>query len=202
MKRQKGGESELVFFISHANVLINPEIPVPEWKLSDKGVIRHKEFNKNQFVRNIEMIFCSQEQKAIDGAKILSDYLNIEFKQIESLGEMDRSSTGYLGEEEFQETANMFFANPNESIRGWEKATEAQERIVTTTKHLINQEQKKGNIAIISHGGVGSLLLCYLLNKNISREFDQPFNGGGNYFCFERETLKVIHKWKDISKID
>ncbi|MFK7908889.1 MAG: histidine phosphatase family protein [Chitinophagales bacterium] len=189
----------LVFFISHANVFIDPKTPVPQWGLSEKGKQQHRKFNTNDAVKNIQHIYCSNEQKSIDGAMILAQSLNLSFHQEESLGEMDRSSTGYLKEAEFQKTVNDFFANPELSIRGWEKAVDAQKRIIDTIKKIISKESNQDNIAIVSHGGVGALTLAYLLGENISRKFDQPFNGGGNYFCFDKKTLKVIHGWRDIS---
>ncbi len=196
---KKGFSNGLVFFISHANVLIDPKMPVPQWALSEKGKQRHRDFNANEIVKNIRSIYSSNEQKAIDGAMILAESLSLNFRQEELLGEMDRSSTGYLKEEEFQKTVNDFFANPESSIRGWEKAVDAQRRIVKTIKEIINKEPNQGDIAIVSHGGVGALALAYLLGEDISRKFDQPFNGGGNYFCFDKKTLKVVHTWRDIS---
>lgn len=190
---------ELVVFISHANVVVNPEIPVPDWGLSEKGIQRHETFNRHPLVESISSIYSSKEQKAVDAATILSRHIQHAFQQIEELGEMDRSSTGYLVEKEFEETADRFFASPYTSIRGWEKAIDAQRRIVGIVKEIIKTDQNAGNIAIVSHGGVGALLLCYLLDKSISRKFDQPANGGGNYFCFGRNSLKVKSRWQDIS---
>ena len=46
------------------------------------------------------------------------------------IGENDRSATGFLPREEFWATADLFFAHPTESIRGWERAIDAQARIV------------------------------------------------------------------------
>lgn len=197
---QNNNDLDLVFFISHANVAIDPDIPVPNWGLSEKGMLRHQKFNENKLVKNISAIYSSKEQKAIDAAQILSKHTGLNFQQLEALGEIDRSSTGYLAEDEFQATVNLFFENPDTSIRGWERAIDAQKRIVKAIKNIITLEKEKKDIAIVAHGGVGALLLSYLLKKDISRKFDQPFNGGGNYFCFERSTLKVRHDWKDISR--
>jgi len=188
-----------VVFISHANVVINPNIPVPDWGLSEKGKSRHHKFNENSTLQGVRSVYSSMEQKAIDGGKILANFLDLELIQIESLGENDRSSTGYLKEKEFQQTANQFFENPTISVRGWEKAIEAQKRIVDAVEKIIQSDQGTGDIAIVSHGGVGTLLMCHLLNKGISRSFDQPPNGGGNYFVFEKESRRLLEQWKDIS---
>ena len=40
-------------------------------------------------------------------------------------------------------------------------------------------------IAVVAHGGVGALLIVRLLGQPISRRFDQPAAGGGNFFAFD-----------------
>jgi hypothetical protein len=44
--------------------------------------------------------------------------------------ENDRSATGFLPPDEFETVANRLFAEPLVSIRGWERAIDAQLRIV------------------------------------------------------------------------
>jgi broad specificity phosphatase PhoE len=92
--------------------------------------------------------------------------------------------------------ATRFFNNPTQSIEGWERAIDAQARIVRAIKSLTNEDSTEGDIAIVSHGGVGTLLLCYLSRSAIDRSMDQPGGGGGNYFSFDRESLKLIHGWR------
>ncbi len=188
-----------IFFITHANVIVDPNLPVPDWGLSDKGKERHIIFNSNPEIDNITAVYSSYEQKAIEGGVILSNHLGIELQKVESLKENDRSSTGFLYEEEFQTTANIFFAKPYASVRGWERAIDAQKRIVAALETIISNEKSEGDIAIVAHGGVGALLFCYLKGKEISRQYDQPPNGGGNFFTFYKDNLKIIHDWEDIS---
>ncbi|WP_324024606.1 histidine phosphatase family protein [Maribacter sp. BPC-D8] len=191
-----------ILFITHANVVVDPNKPVPEWGLSQKGKERHLLFNSNTETKNITAVYASYEQKAIDGGLILSNHLGIALQKIESLKENDRSSTGFLYEEEFQATANDFFANPNQSIRGWEKAINAQNRIVSAMKNIISTDKSSGDIAVVAHGGVGTLLFCFLAGKEISRQYDQPPNGGGNFFTFYIDNFEIIHDWRDIGLAD
>nr|WP_052389714.1 hypothetical protein [Belnapia moabensis] len=55
-----------------------------------------------------------------------------------------------------------------------------------------------GDIAVIAHGGVGTLLLCRLRGDPIGRQHDQPLNNGSNYFAFDAATRRVLHGWKAI----
>ena len=50
-----------------------------------------------------------------------------------------------------------------------------------------------GDVAIVAHGGVGTLLLCALSGVEITRALDQP--GHGHRFALERESRRVIHGW-------
>lgn len=117
---------------------------------------------KQDWIKDINSIYSSKEQKSIDGAEIISQFMSLEYKLLEDLGENDRSSTGFLYKDKFDEMVKKFFNNPQISVEGWESASAAaQERIVKTVRKIIKDE-KQFPIAIISHGGVSGLLLCYI----------------------------------------
>jgi broad specificity phosphatase PhoE len=147
---------------------------------------------------HVEAIYCSTEQKAVDGAAILSEALSIPFHRVAALGENDRSATGYLPKAEFEATVDAFFARPHESIRGWERAIDAQARIVEAVAHLASTTPGAGPIAVVSHGGVGALLLCSLTGGLISRTAEQPGVSGGNYFLCQMPEGLLVHGWKPI----
>lgn len=187
-----------VFFVTHAQVAIDPAIPVPDWSLSEVGRARHLAFNGRDFIEDITALYCSAERKAIDGAEILSAATGLKPTVREALGENDRSATGFLPPPEFQATADLFFAHPDQSIRGWERAIDAQQRIVDAVNRILAEDSSTDHIAIVSHGGVGTLLYCHLTGSAISREMDQPGSGGGNFFAFDRATRAVLHSWEAI----
>jgi len=121
------------------------------------------------WIAHVAAIYCSTEQKAVDGATILSEALGLPFQQVAALGENNRAATGYLPTAEFEATADAFFARPSESIRGWERAFDAQVRIAGAVEHIASTAPGAGPIAVVSHGGVGALLLCHLKGVPISR---------------------------------
>src|SRR5262249_10216271 len=147
------------------------------------------------WVRRIRAIHCSAERKAIDAATILANGLGLGFSTHEALGENDRSATGYLAREEFERVADAFFASPAESVRGWERAVDAKARITAAVDAVLQAAPASGDIAIVSHGGVGALLLCALEGLPISRSQDQPPGGGGNFFPFDLATRLTRHGW-------
>ena len=93
----------------------------------------------------------------------------------------------------FEATADRFFAEPDRSIDGWETAAAAQARIVAAVDRVL-AESPPGDVAIVTHGGVGTLLQCALRGVPISRALDQP--GQGHWFAFERASRRVLHGWR------
>jgi len=193
-----GGDRQTVFFITHPEVEINPAIPVPHWPLSPRGRARMQAALDRPWVRRIRAIHCSTERKAVDAATILANGLGLGFSTHAALGENDRSATGYLPREEFERTADAFFARPTESVRGWERAMDAQARIVAAVDTVLALAPASGDVAIVAHGGVGALLLCALDHLPISRTQDQPPGNGGYYFPFDLASRLTRHGWTAI----
>jgi broad specificity phosphatase PhoE len=190
-----------VTFITHPDVTIDPAVPVPDWRLSPRGRQRMVRASALPWVSNVCAIWCSAESKARDGADILARRLGLPVAELATLGENDRSVTGCLPRDEFEAMADLFFAHPDRSACGWERAADAQYRIVAAAGHLLAASAGcGGDIAIVSHGSVGTLLLCHLCGVAIGWLHDQPSNNGGNYFSFDAETRTLLHGWRPIDE--
>jgi len=153
---------------------------------------------RKNWVNNITAIYCSNEQKAIDGADIIANHLGLHYAVDANLGENDRSSTGFLKPAEFERTADEFFAATEKSVRGWETAKSAQTRIVEAVQRIDQQDSTHGDIAIVSHGAVGTLLYCNSTRKPIDRRWDQPGTGGGNYLVLRLSPINQCSWWEPI----
>lgn len=196
------------YFISHPNVQISAEVPVPQWPLSELGRRRMQAALKQQeaWLGSIRAVYSSAERKALDSAEILAGHLGLPVQVLEALGENDRSATGFLPPAEFEQVADEFFARPEQSVRGWETAVVAQARIVAAVHELARRQASRGSevdeeggaVAILSHGAVGTLLYCHLAGLPISRRWDQPANGGGNFYRFELNPPRVHGVWQAI----
>jgi broad specificity phosphatase PhoE len=185
-----------VYFITHPNVVISRDVPVPRWPLSELGRRRMHEGLNQPWVREVSALYCSDEQKAIDGAQILASHLSLPITTIAELGENDRSATGFLPPDEFERVATEFFSNPTKSVRGWERAVDAQARVVAAVERAVRDDKASGAIAFVSHGAVGTLLYCHLTGRSIDRRWDQPPNGGGNYLRFRTDAPGECSWWR------
>ncbi len=191
--------AQTVYFVTHPDVVIDPATPVPEWPLSPRGRARMAQALTLPWMSGIRAVWCSRERKALDAADVLAANLGLPISTLPVLGENDRSATGYLPGAEFEALADAFFANAEQSVRGWERAVDAQHRIIDAVDQVVSASTGSGgDIAIVSHGGVGTLLLCHLRGEPISRDYDQPRNNGGNYFAFDAATRGLRHGWTPI----
>ena len=182
-------------FITHPEVVIDPSVPVPDWQLSPEGIRRMGLALDKPWMSRLGTVFSSAERKARDAARIVADRFGFQPAIVTELGENDRSATGYLPRAEFEATADLFFAHPERSVRGWERAIDAQRRIVAALERVIAEAPGLGDIAVISHGGVGALLLCHLKGVPISRAEDQPGAGGGCVYSLDVGTRALITGW-------
>ncbi|HWV80659.1 MAG TPA: histidine phosphatase family protein [Hyphomicrobiaceae bacterium] len=184
-----------IFFITHPEVVVEPTRPIARWHLSDMGIARMRAFAASSAMSEIRSIWASTETKAIESAGILAGAHGLPISIHPGLDENDRSATGYLPPEEFQRTADAFFANPHESVRGWERAIDAQRRVATAFEAIVTGSSP-GDIAIVAHGGVGTLLYCHLAKLAISRQHDQPAQGC--YWSCARDRRVSHHAWRSI----
>lgn len=183
-------------YLSHPQVKIDPGVPVPDWGLSDLGRQRTAALAGQAWIGGFRRVVASTERKAIETAEILAQALRIQPEVRESLHENDRSATGFLPPPEFEATADLFFRHPNESIRGWERAADAQARIVGAVVRTLAEAPETPTI-FVGHGGVGTLLQCFCARRPISRVHDQPA-GGGNHYLFDFEKRIVFYGWRSM----
>ncbi|QPC94135.1 histidine phosphatase family protein [Mesorhizobium sp. INR15] len=186
----------IAYYITHPQVRIDANIPVPDWGLSDIGRTRAFAMLGQPWVGSIRHIVSSGERKAIETAEILGSHLGIAIEVRERMHENDRSATGFLPPLEFEAVADQFFADPHNSIRGWERAIDAQRRILGEFDAVLGAADA-ADIAFVGHGGVGTLLLLALSGQRISREADQPA-GGGSYFAYDVQARGILHGWRPI----
>lgn len=190
-----------ILFVTHPEVVIDPEIPVPRWPLSAKGRARMEALAEALADLPVRAVWSSDEQKALDGAEILSERLRAPHHVDAALGENDRSATGYIAPPRFWEVVAEFFAHPDVSVLGWETARDAQSRILAAMAR-VERGAQPGLTVVVSHGGVGQLLTAALQNVAIGQEARSPNPSGGGYLRLETSPLRLVgDSWGDIDEI-
>ncbi|MBM1175118.1 histidine phosphatase family protein [Microvirga arabica] len=187
-----------LIFLTHPEVVIDPNQPITEWPLNPIGRARMERFVDLVADRNVKAVYASTERKARDGAAIVAERLGLPYGTHEDLGENDRSSTGFIAPPEFWDVVREFFGRPHDSIRGWERAVDAQTRIVKAVTRILRENPTSGDIVIVSHGAVGCLLTAHLQQVEIGRESRPQHPGGGCFIVVDRDTFTLTQNWRAI----
>jgi broad specificity phosphatase PhoE len=174
-------------YLTHPEVQVDPDVAVPDWLLTDLGRERAAKATVLPFAGEIAQVVSSAEKKAIETAKIFAARRNVFHRILPFLHENDRSATGFLPPAEFEATADTFFADPHKSVRGWERAIDAQNRVVTGIKSALRHIPEEHPVLFAGHGAVGTLLMCHLMATPIDRRHDQK--RGGSWFRFDKTWL-------------
>ncbi|WP_157016484.1 histidine phosphatase family protein [Mesorhizobium xinjiangense] len=186
----------MIHFITHPEVVVDPGRPVPRWHLSDKGIARMRSFAASAAMQDLGAVWASEETKAIEAAGILAAAHGLPVAVHPGLNENDRSATGYLPAPKFEQLADRFFAEPVTSVQGWERAVDAQRRVRAAFVSIVDANAD-GDVAIVAHGGVGTLLLCHLSGLSISRRHDQPFQG--HFWSYAVAERRMLSTWRPIA---
>lgn len=193
--------SGIARYLTHPQVLIDPAKDVPLWSLNPVGNARVAALASDLgLLSDTRRVISSDEIKALETARPLAVALGVELEIRPRMHENDRSATGFLPPEEFEDVANQFFANPSTSIRGWETAQDAQKRIMGEVDACL-AAPTDGDVLFVGHGGVGTLLFCALSGNPIDRRFDQGPGGGGYWFQFDIERRKPLRGWQPMERL-
>ena len=194
----------LALYVTHPQVAMDPNVPVPLWGLSAEGRRRAEDFAASGAIPRGATIFSSSERKAVELAEIIAAVAGGPIVSDHRMGENDRSATGFLPPDLFEATADRFFAEPETSVDGWERAVDAQARIVDAVRLALAGVSTDSIVIFCGHGAVGSLLKCHLGRRAIDRAEDQGRTGGtggGNGFVFDFANRRLCSEWTRIEDI-
>lgn len=187
-------------YLTHPQVTIDANMPVPLWGLSALGRQRAEAFAQSGAVPVGAMIFSSNERKALELAELLAAAAGTAVLSEHAMGENDRSATGFLPPALFEATADRFFAAPEQSIDGWERAIDAQRRIVAAVAAALALVPEGTPAMLCGHGAVGTLLKCHVAGRAISRAEDQG-PGGGYGFVFDFGAGRLQSEWTPMEQL-
>lgn len=185
-------------YLTHPQVRMDPDVPVPLWGLSEEGRQRAEAFAARRIVPAGTFVFSSREAKALELAEIVAAQAGTPVLADHLMGENDRSSTGFLPPALFEDMADRFFGHPEESAEGWERAADAQRRIIDTVLAALKCVPPGTAVIFCGHGAVGTLLKCHLGGRKIARSEDQSrhgHRGGGNAFVFDVTGTALHSEW-------
>lgn len=141
-------------FIRHSKSLVNPNIPITSWGLSEEGRILAKKLNSLSQIKTIEVIYSSLQPKALETAALATENLGIQIKTDNNLTESTSFTNKFVSLKELEENTRKYYAEKILSIHGGETFVQAQERFAKALEEIVKKEQGKENIGIVSHGNI------------------------------------------------
>jgi hypothetical protein len=106
------------YFITHPEAMVDSDVPIEQWRLSQAASDRARLIRRSCWDDGVFQIASSTEQKAVEAADILAGAVAQPVLRVATLGENDRSSTGYLPVEEFEAVTDEFFTTPQRQCAG------------------------------------------------------------------------------------
>lgn len=152
--------SQRLFLIRHAPVELDLAVPSERWTLSAEGRELAERLAALPILADLQAVWSSPEPKAQATAQPLVHRHGTAFLIHPHLSELQRGPTNLPDHEAYEAAVRQTFANPATSSGGWERACDAQRRIITGVNEIA--AQASGPVAIVSHGLVLSLLVAHL----------------------------------------
>lgn len=185
-----------ILYLSHPEVNIDPQTPVPEWKLSDQGRRRLVAATARGWPGRGWRIVTSPEVKAQQTAELLANAFALPLHIHPDMAEVDRSATGYVPHDQHKALADALFAHPDTGPMGWESANAATARITQAFQEVM--AEVSDNLLFIGHGAVGTFLWCALTQTPITRAADQ--RRGGSFWAgsYGDSGFVAGHPWQGL----
>lgn len=156
-----------IVLVRHAAVETIPAVAPSLWQLSDEGRAEARRLAHEPVWLPVERIFSSPEPKAFETAHILAGPNGLTVTAIEDLHEVVRPANQWFGDDYpggYPAAVRAYFARPAEAVHGWERAVDAQERILGCIDTVRAWEPH--GFAIAGHGLTISLLVSALTGRD------------------------------------
>lgn len=143
-----------IIFIRHSKSLVNPEIPINTWGLSEEGVELAKKLNNLPEIKTLDVIYSSLQPKALETAILATKNLGILIKTDDRLTETTSFTNKFVNLDQLEKNTKEYYSGPKISINNGETSEEALARFNTAINEIVKAEAGKQNIGVVSHGSI------------------------------------------------
>ena len=154
----------LITFIRHSKTKFNKDISSLLWQLADEGIALAEELSNRSEIKDIDVLYTSQQTKALQTTLILAKDNHIPIKTEPELTELTSITNGYI--EDYEGEILKLFSGKIDRINKGESIEEGKKRINNTLKDIINKEKHCKNIGIVSHCMILSIFASQYIEKN------------------------------------
>ncbi|MGI8551829.1 MAG: histidine phosphatase family protein, partial [Dehalococcoidia bacterium] len=139
----RGSSDTRLILVKHSLPDVDPAVPAARWRLSEEGRQRCLPLANQLAAYQPAAIIASTEPKATETAELVARHLHLPFTTAAGLHEHDRSSTAFLGPEEFQRAVQKFFRQRDTLVLGQETANQAEERFTAAVMEVLQPHPQK-----------------------------------------------------------
>ena len=158
-------------FLRHALTEVDLSKPADQWVLSNKGIEDIKIIAEHEYFDDIDLIYTSTEQKAIQTASFISERLGKEISTLDGLKELVRKkSSGTI--ERYEQLVKQTLERESVIPSEWETADNALMRFKKAIGDIDSLLDNK-KILVVSHGLVLSLYFADLLKIPRNQLFER-----------------------------
>lgn len=152
-----------IVLIRHSNTKVEPEKYNPLWSLSSKGVENAAKVAEHPLVQDIELIYTSNQLKALHTGIFIATKLGVFLKLREDLTELTSLTNDW--KEDYEGFINDIYSGTIERHSDGESLQEATERFTKALEEIVAEESDKGIIGVVAHGNVLSLFASQYENR-------------------------------------
>lgn len=141
-------------FIRHSKSLVNPDISITTWGLSEDGITLAKKLNELVQIKTLDVMYTSLQTKALETAILATKNTGIQIKTDNRLTESTSFTNKFVNLEQLEQNTKKYFSEEHISINGGETAEGALKRFTEALNDIVSLEFDKNNIGIVSHGNI------------------------------------------------
>jgi broad specificity phosphatase PhoE len=193
--------SRFVWIITHADVVIDPQVPVPDWGLNPRGAARHAALagTWNRTRPAPDAVWSAPSARRATAPRILAGAFGLTARTDADLGENDRSATGFIPEPEFSGVADSSSPIRTRAFAAG-NARATRRRGSWRRWRVVAKTQGTGEIAIVTHGAVSTLLALRAARSSDRRNLGPGIAGGGGICAVDGTGLR--RGWRAIEAED
>lgn len=186
-----------IVFIRHSKTSPNGIVPITEWGLTEEGIIRAQELSKNKDLQ-VEVLYSSLQTKALETALLIAKPNAIPIRTDDRLTEVTSFTKTFEPDFDlYTKRHKSMYTGEVERLDNGESLQEALARFNIALSEIIEKENDKKTIGIVSHGNILGLFIAQYLS--IEPLEAQQLLKMPDYAIFNWDTKKFITLFSQFS---
>lgn len=156
--------------IRHSKSLINPQIPIVTWGLSDEGVNLAKQLGDNEYIQKMQVVYSSLQPKALETAILATKNHGAYIKTDDRLTEITSFTNRFVQDHvEYQKNIKNFYTGKVKKLFDGETAEEALKRFKQAIEDIVAHEIDSEFVGIVSHGNILAHFVSQFIERDVYR---------------------------------